>query len=79
MKTKLFLLAFILSLAIITGCKNAVKNEAGNPNECTGYVCPMHADKTSVTPAKCSECNMEMEPVFKKNENDSVNTNQNGK
>ena len=73
------LLVLFLSTAIFTGCNNAPKKEiVNNPNECTQYACPMHPDKTSIAPAKCPVCNMDMELV-KVTKNDSAKTNSESK
>jgi hypothetical protein len=59
-----FSLLILISATVIFSCKNAPeKNSTENPNACTKYACPMHPDKTSAVPAKCPECNMEMEAV----------------
>lgn len=59
-----FLLALLLSASILFSCKNGSdKNSLPSSNDCTEYACPMHPDHTSTTPAKCPECNMEMETV----------------
>ena len=61
------LLTTVLSVTLLFGCRNTTeKKSTDNPNKCTQYACPMHPDKTSTTPAKCPECNMEMEKVIKK-------------
>jgi hypothetical protein len=63
MKHILFFMAFMPAI-ILFSCKNtSEKSASDNPNGCNEYACPMHPDHTSTVPAKCSECNMEMEAV----------------
>ena len=61
MKRKLFF-PFIFAALFIISCNNASdKSSSVNPNRCTAYACPMHPDHTSTVPAKCPECNMDMD------------------
>jgi hypothetical protein len=69
---KRILLAALLGSTVFYACNTAPENELNNPNECTKYECPMHPDHTSTTPAKCPECNMDMEPFKKPAKQDST-------
>ena len=72
MKHKLFFLA-LLSASFLFSCQNGGdKNSSANPNDCTEFACPMHPDHTSAVPAKCPECNMEMDTVKIKMQKDSA-------
>jgi hypothetical protein len=63
MKHNFFFLA-LLSATLILGCKNPPdKKDVPKVETCTKYACPMHPDRTSVTPAECPECHMKMEPL----------------
>jgi hypothetical protein len=64
MENKIYLL--LLILVPIFSCNETKKEKPINSNDCTLYSCPMHPDKTSATPAQCSECGMEMKKDEKK-------------
>jgi hypothetical protein len=66
------LFAFFLFVIVFDGCKNSPEETGNEPKECTVYSCPLHPDHTSVTPAKCPICNMEMKPGIKKVMRDSL-------
>lgn len=56
-KIKIIFLLFLCS--IFFSCYVPEK-DGQKENKCTTYACPMHPDKTSIKPATCSECTMEM-------------------
>jgi hypothetical protein len=68
-----FLYLAIFQAFFLFSCKDtSEKSSSVKPNGCTEYACPMHPDHTSTVPAKCPECNMEMDSIKVKIKKDSV-------
>ena len=66
---------YITILIALFACKGLTdeKESTENPNKCTQYACPVHADKTSISPEKCPICNTPMVIIFDSLKVDSLN------
>ena len=53
----------LFALAIIFSCSTPPKKDEPKTNQCTEYACPIHPDKTSVSPADCPVCGTRMIPA----------------
>ena len=72
MKTKIILSSVAIATLLIFSCNSGEKKETTGtetitetpePTAKVTYACPMHPEIKSETPAKCSECGMDLEVV----------------